>query len=228
MIVPLAIFFALGAVVDTEPLRDGQSVNPTMYFGLVIARVVLMSASLVFFGREILRQFPLRTDLWGWGVGVFGAVLWIGVCELGLERWFLVATGLGEDWLPSREGVDPFSTYQAGLPLVGFLLFRFTLLAVCVPIAEELFLRGFVMRAFETEDWTKLPVSQIGRTGLLIGTVYGIATHPGEVVAAALWFSLVSWLMVKTGKFWNCVVAHAVTNLILGLYVCFTGSWQLW
>lgn len=228
MIVPLAIFFALGAVVDTEPLRDGQSVNPTMYFGLVIARVVLMSASIVFFGREILRQFTLRADLWGWGVGVFGAVLWIGVCELGLERWVLIAAGLGEDWLPSREGVDPFSTYQVGLPLIGFLLFRFTLLAVCVPIAEELFLRGFVMRAFETEDWTELPVSQIGRTGLVIGTVYGIATHPGEVIAAALWFSLVSWLMVKTGKFWNCVVAHAVTNLILGLYVCVTGSWQLW
>ena len=84
------------------------------------------------------------------------------------------------------------------------------------------------MRAFEADDWPSLSLTQIGRNGLIIGTVYGVATHPGEFIAAALWFSLVSWLMVKTGKFWNCVLAHAVTNLILGLYVCASGQWHLW
>lgn len=228
MIVPLAIFFAVGALIDTSPMRDGENINAAAYFGLVVARVVLMTAAVFWFGKEILRQFPLSVDHWGWLVGVVGAVIWIGVCSLGLEQSMVGALGLSDDWLPQREGVDPFDIYGSGGEQVGFLAFRFALLALCVPIAEELFLRGFVMRAFEVEDWTELPLSRIGRNGLLIGTVYGMATHPGELIAAAIWFSLVSWLMVKTGRFWNCVVAHAVTNLILGIYVCFSGNWYLW
>jgi CAAX prenyl protease-like protein len=228
MIVPLIIFFALGAVIDTSPIRDGESIHAGAYFGLVAARVVLMSIALAWFGKEILRQFPFAVDRWGWLVGVVGAVIWIAVCGLNLERRALSLSGLPEDWLPQREGVNPFETYPPGMVLIGFLVFRFVLLVVCVPVAEELFLRGFVMRAFEVENWPELPLSQIGRTGLIMGTVYGIATHPGEMVAAAIWFSLVSWLMVKTGKFWNCVIAHAVTNLILGIYVCLAGQWHLW
>jgi CAAX prenyl protease-like protein len=228
MIVPLAIFFALGALVDTNPVRDGESINAAAYFGLVVARVVLMSTAIVLFGKEILRQFPWAIDRMGWLVGVVGAVAWIGVCGLGIERWLVTLVGFSDQWLPAREGVNPFESYGSGVELVGFMAFRFALLALCVPVAEELFLRGFVMRAFEAEDWTELPLSKIGHNGLLIGTVYGVATHPGEIIAAAIWFSLVSWLMVKTGKFWNCVIAHVVTNLILGIYVCLTGHWYLW
>jgi membrane protease YdiL (CAAX protease family) len=38
---------------------------------------------------------------------------------------------------------------------------------------------------------------------------------------------MVTWLMVKTRNIWDCVVAHAVTNLLLGVYVVATGQWQL-
>ena len=228
MILPLLMFFVLGATIDSSPIRDGESVNGPVYFFSVAVRVVVMLAVIAYFAKEILRQFPLAIDRWGWFVGVIGAVIWIGVCGLDLERLLVGFAGLSDDWLPKREGVNPFTTYSPGIELQGFLLFRFLLLVLCVPIAEELFLRGFVMRAFEVEDWPSLPLTQIGRNGLIMGTVYGIATHPGEFVAAALWFSLVTWLMVKTGKFWNCVIAHAVTNLILGLYVCVDGQWHLW
>ena len=43
-----------------------------------------------------------------------------------------------------------------------------------------------------------------------------------------LWFGLVSWLMNKTGSLWDCVVAHAVTNLLLGIYVLIFAQWHLW
>ena len=228
MIVPLLAFFVLGTLIDTSPTRDGESINANAYFFSVTARVVVMTALIAWFAKEIFRQFPLAIDRWGWIAGIVGAVLWIGVCSLGLEKLILVWLGLSEDGLGQREGVNPFLTYNAGLERVAFLTFRFTLLALCVPIAEELFLRGFVMRAFEVEDWPSLPLGSIGRNGLIIGTVYGIATHPSEFIAAAIWFSLISWLMIKTGKFWNCVVAHGVTNLILGVYVCVTGAWHLW
>lgn len=227
MIVPLVVFFALGMLIDTSPVEEGQTIQPTAYLTLTTMRVLLMSVALAVFGREIVRQFPLAVDYRGWLFGVVGAGLWIGVCSLELERTLLDRLGLAADWLPARESVDPFETY-AGTQQRVFLAVRFTLLAVCVPIAEELFLRGFIMRAVEVESWTRLRVEQIGRTGLIVGTVYGAATHPGELIAAVLWFSMITWLMVTSKRFWNCVVAHAVTNLILGIYVCWYGQWHLW
>ena len=38
---------------------------------------------------------------------------------------------------------------------------------------------------------------------------------------------MVTWLMVRTRNIWDCVVAHAITNLLLGIYVVSTGEWQL-
>ncbi|MEM6365782.1 MAG: CPBP family glutamic-type intramembrane protease [Planctomycetota bacterium] len=235
-ILPLVAFFSCGVFIDTSPLDDGQNVNPTAYLVLVIARVVLMSGLVLFFWAKIRSMFPLAIDAWGWLVGLVGGVLWISVCSLGWEQsiWDAIAqSSFGQQALgllaaPRRDAVNPFDTYtQAGL-LVCFLFFRFTLLALCVPIAEELMLRGCLMRAVETEDWTELPLTRVGRFGVLAVLAYAAVSHPGEWIAALLWFSLVTWLMFKTGKFWNCVLAHCVTNLMLGIYVCWFGQWQLW
>ncbi len=35
-------------------------------------------------------------------------------------------------------------------------------------------------------------------------------------------------LLYRTGRLWPCIVAHAVTNLALGIHVLMTGEWQWW
>jgi hypothetical protein len=35
-------------------------------------------------------------------------------------------------------------------------------------------------------------------------------------------------LIVGTKNFWGCVAAHAITNLMLGIYVVTQGKWRLW
>ena len=227
-IVPLIIFFLLPILIDTDPKVDGPTVDGSAYLLLVAARVVLMAFAIGFFLRRIIAQFPFAVDAWSLGVGVVGAVVWIGLCHLQLERSVLDLIGLSDQVLPERDGVDPFAVYSSGTQLNLFLVFRFALLVLCVPIAEELFLRGFMMRAVEAEAWPSVPLSEIGRTGLVVGTIYGVLSHPSECIAAAVWFSMVTWMMVKTGRFWNCVVAHAVTNLLLGVYVCLYAQWHLW
>ena len=47
------------------------------------------------------------------------------------------------------------------------------------------------------------------------------------LLAAAIWFSLVTWLMKKTRSLGDCIVAHATTNLLLGCYVLYSGEWTL-
>ena len=61
---------------------------------------------------------------------------------------------------------------------------------------------------------------------IAVGTLLPVAMHPAEILAAAVWFSAVTWLMYKTRNIWDCVAAHAVTNLLLGVWVVFSGEWH--
>jgi uncharacterized protein len=97
-----------------------------------------------------------------------------------------------------------------------------------VPLIEEFFLRGFLMRLVASGNWWRLPLNQINTAAIATGTLYGVLSHPAEMFAAAVWFSLVTWLMMKTGNIWDCVAAHAVTNLLLGVYVLWSHQWALW
>lgn len=227
MVLPLIAIFAVGVFFDTSPVEEGQTVNGPVYCALVVARVIAVLAIVGFFWKSIAKTFPVEIDHWGWLAGVIGVVLWVVVCGWNVERYVLDGLGFSTEWMEVRDAVNPFETYS-GPALIGFLLARFMLLALCIPVAEELFLRGFVMRAVETENWHELPLSGIGRLGWGAAVAYAVLTHPGEMVAAALWFSMITVVMVRTGKFWNCVLAHAVTNLLLGIYVCYSGAWHLW
>lgn len=233
-VTPFILFFAIPSLITYESTQVNETgdsetvILPARYTAMIATRVVLMGIAIGVFWRFYLRSFPFRIDHWGFVTGVVGAMLWIGLCHLQLESTLLKLVGLSEDLLGVRDGVNPFETYPEQGERMVFLAFRFALLVITVPIAEELFLRGFFMRAMDAVEWQDLPLKEISSTGLIAGTLYGVATHPSEFIAAAVWFSLVTLLMVKTNKFWNCVIAHAVTNLILGIYVITTGTWSLW
>ncbi|QDT09173.1 type II CAAX prenyl endopeptidase Rce1 family protein [Planctomycetes bacterium K23_9] len=250
LVAPLAAFFLIGSVFENffpyqiSGRESEPGINAMRYLALVAARVAGMGAIIAAFSPIYIQSFPLRAgrelepafesspthwpDYWGVITGVIGAAIWISVCHLQIETTVLSWVGLAGDALGQRDAANPFLLYREPEMLGGFLFVRFALLVVAVPIAEELFLRGFLMRAVDSQDWQSMPLTKIGSSGLMAGTVYGVAAHPNEAVAAAIWFSLVTVMMVKTGKFWNCVLAHSITNLILGVYVCQTENWHLW
>jgi len=176
------------------------------------------------------RQFPWNVSILSVVVGVVGIFVWVGLCQLKLEETLLAPLGL--KWLVAsgeRAAFNPFDAFANNMPwLIVFLFVRFTGLAVVVPIIEEFLLRGFVLRIFVDQNWSKVPFGHASKLVIVITIIYGVAAHPAEAVAAAAWFSLVTWLMVKTRNIWDCVVAHAITNLLLGIYVLSSGEWHLW
>jgi hypothetical protein len=40
--------------------------------------------------------------------------------------------------------------------------------------------------------------------------------------------ALYNLLLYKTRRLWPCVLAHGVTNLLLGMHVLVTQEWQWW
>lgn len=228
--------FEPGPPTPTKPLTDGRERPPANenWFGLeyrhypIVYTIKLgLTIAAMLFVLPGYRQFSFRISPLAIVVGVVGVVLWVGICQLGWER--RVFTALGFEKFGERPAYNPLEQLAAtpGWAHV-FLAIRFTGLAIIVPIIEEFFLRGWLMRLVVREDWWKVPFGDVTPAAIAAGTLVPMLMHPVELLAAAVWFSLVTWLMIRTRNIWDCVAAHAVTNLLLGIYVVTQGQWQLW
>ncbi len=218
------------------PAADGfgeAAVSP-WYPGIYTLRIVLTLIAMAV-ALPVYRTFEFRVSPLAIGVGVAGVALWIGLCRLNLEAPLFAAieTVLPRDWgldaVGGRAGYNPLE--QLGhnrAALIGFLAARFLGLAVIIPIIEEFFLRGFLMRFVMQPDWWKLPIGAASAASWLAVITYAALTHPGELIAAIVWFSLVTLLVTRTKNIWDAITAHAVTNLLLGVWILTSGDWRLW
>ena len=189
-------------------------------------KVLVTTGLLVFFWRSYLRQFPLSATWLSVLVGVVGIYVWVLFCNLGLESQIM--SWFSSEDLSMRSQFNPFAQLPETWQLYSFLAIRFFGLVIMVPICEELMLRGFLMRYVESPEWWAVSLARLSFRTMLVAPAYGLMTHPAEALAAIAWFSLVTWLVHRTGKFWDAVIAHAVTNFLLGLYVCYFAQWHLW
>ncbi len=193
----------------------GKDSYPYTYtFNIAVTTLLVL-----LFGWGYFRA-PLRISWLSFVVGVVGVVLWVALAYL-YERYFGSIT--------ERTGFNPFEKLKDDPTWMWtFLGIRFFGLVIIVPLIEEFFVRGWLMRWVDDPDWDEVPLGQATPKAWIAPTVYGLVAHLTEPLAAVVWFSLVSWLYKKTGSIWDCVVAHAVTNLLLGLYIVKFGAWHLW
>jgi CAAX prenyl protease-like protein len=174
------------------------------------------------------RQFPWHVHWLSLVVGAFGALVWIGLATL--QRDALQLPEAVAQWLGgARAGYDPLTNLRGQpLALAGFLAVRFLGLALIVPIIEEFFLRGFLMRFVAQADWWNVTIGSVSAAAIVTMLAYALLTHPSEMLAALAWFSGVTWLVARTKNIWDAVAAHAVTNFLLGLWVLWNRQWWLW
>lgn len=241
---PFVVYMLVGSLEPSPPkppvqMPDGstRAISSPARFGLEYKHypVVYTAKIALTIGAMLLvlpgyRQFPFRISPLAIGVGVVGVVLWIGICQLHLEKMLLGPLGLAKFLgLGERPAFNPLEALAA-TPVWAytFLAIRFVGLALIVPITEEFFLRGFLMRIVVEEKWWEVPFGTVTRLAAVVGTAFPMMMHPAELLAAFVWFSLVTWLMVRTKNIWDCVAAHAVTNLLLGIYVVTQHQWHLW
>lgn len=226
-VLPLVVFMLLGSLEPNDPEKPlellGFSIPYAAYPLIYILKIAITMVAMAAVWPGY-RQFAWRVSPWALLVGGAGVVAWVGLSKLGLEARLWPLLGLGE--FGRRTAFDP-TQHWPDQPLLAyeFLAIRFWGLAVIVPIIEEFFLRGFVMRFVVAERWWQVPFGTLTPMAAAVGTVLPMAMHPAELLAAAIWFSLVTWLMWRTKNIWDCVVAHGVTNLLLGLWVLYSGDW---
>ena len=186
-------------------------------FWAYAARIVVVTGLLVFFARHYIELQEGAGASWkAWllsaatGAGVFVAWIHLDVpwLSFGLSGSFVPTTASGSvDWA------------VAGLRLFGA--------AAVVPVMEELFWRSFILRSVDRSDFLSLPPVQATLKALVVSSLLFGFEHQ-------LWFAGViaglayGWLYMRTGNLWVAVFAHAVTNLLLGVWIILTGNWQFW
>jgi CAAX prenyl protease-like protein len=250
-VLPLAVYMLVGSLEPTPPkgaaeeqalqAAGDEAASPRLeknlfaipYDQYPIVYTIKIALTIAAMGFVALgyRQFRFHFSPLAVVVGGVGVVLWIWLCSLHLEPKLLGPLGLGSIIdLGERPAYNPLEQLAAcPFCAYAFLAIRFLGLALIVPIIEEFFLRGFLMRYISDDrNWPQMSFGAVTRAGIIAGTVVPMLMHPGELLAAAVWFSLVTWLMFRTKNIWDCVVAHAVTNLLLGIYVVTQHQWQLW
>lgn len=197
------------------------------YYPLVYSLTVLLTG--VFTWRTLKRS-AILVPHWkvasAVAVGLIGIVLWIGLTHLNLES--KLAEHL-PGWLrPSpREAFNPFKEIAQPAFAYGFVFVRMLGLALLVPVIEEIFWRGFLARWIVSEDWEKVSIGTFNRTSFIAVTLLFTAAHP-EWFAALTYCALLNAFLMWKKDLWLCVVAHAVSNFILGVYVMTTGEYALW
>jgi len=211
--VPRSVPFALYILfLASGPLVSGFDVR-----WLYPVQVGLVALALAWYWRRYEELPGLRTLAGGhwalaFAIGLVVFILWIQLDA----PWMMV----GEP----GAGYDPRDDGRINVPLA---LLRLAGAALVVPVMEELFWRSFVMRWIDKAAFLTLsPVAVSLKALLFSSVVFGLEHH--------LWFAGViaglayGWLYRVSGNLWVPIIAHAVTNGLLGVWVLYTGSWQYW
>lgn len=235
-VLPLAVFMLLNAVpgllrIENSELPWYQRAPEQWLYPL---QTLLVGGLLVFFARHY-RLAPWRGFFLAFLLGVVGILVWIAPAWIYAR---MVAAGsIMPDWLgwfgfvDRTQGFNPEVLADKPSWQTAAIGMRFLRMVVVVPLIEELFWRGFLMRYVRAGevDWQRVPFGQHSWKvyGIVTGLVM-LAHDPADYLAAFVWGSLVYYVAVRTKSLAACVLMHALANLILGLYILETKQWGFW
>lgn len=220
-IVPFAVFMGFIGIQEGVVALVAQGWLPLseqqLLFLYPIKAMVVFGLLLFFYRRYAELQLrdlqKLADTALSLVVGVLVFILWINM------DWEFATIGASTGFDPTLIADD-----SVRRTLIAFRLFG---AALVVPIMEELFWRSFLLRYIINADFSKVAIGLFSWPSFLIGAALFGLEH-NLILAGVMAGVAYSLLLYRTKSIAQCVLAHAVTNLILGIYVLQSGQWQFW
>jgi CAAX prenyl protease-like protein len=149
------------------------------------------------------------------GVAIF--VIWVGL------------DGLYPRLSKLDAGATPFEQFGKTSAMAWFyVVVHIAGMTVIVPPVEEIFYRSFLYRVFVKTDFQTMPLGQFHALSFVVtSTIFGLM-HPDRWVAGILCGLAFQWLVIRKNRLGDAMTAHAVTNLLLGLWVVWKSAWSFW
>jgi hypothetical protein len=183
-------------------------------------RFAIVLAVILFVSRPFLSLRPAHA--WASiGIGIAVFLIWIGPDVLfGYRHHWLFENSLigkaGSSLAPSLQH-DYF-----------FLSIRVMSSVLLVPVLEELFWRGWMLRWLIKTDFLKVPLGTYQANSFWVVALLFASEH-GSYWDVGLFAGIIyNWWIVRTKNLADCILAHAVTNGILAAYVLTAGHWEYW
>jgi CAAX prenyl protease-like protein len=212
-IAPFAVFMLLLVVRGSLPPSGGFDARWVYGVGLLLTGGLLLGFRREY--GELARQnWPTGPEA-ALAAAVGAAVFWL---------WIL----LDAPWMQMAAAAAPFTPLDGqGQPMWPLIAVRWIGAALLVPVMEELFWRSFLMRWIEHHTFEAVDPRRVGLKAIVLSTFVFMLAHTLWLAAIVAGLAY-AWLYRRTGKLWVAVIAHAVTNGALGVWVVMTGNWAFW
>ncbi|MCU6498861.1 CAAX prenyl protease-related protein [Rugamonas sp. A1-17] len=161
---------------------------------------------------ELAGQWPdARGLLVACAAGVVVLLLWIK---------------LNADWMQigTSAGFDPRNAGAIDWALVAVRVFG---AALVVPVMEELFWRSFLLRWIDAQNFLGADPARCSAKAFIISVILFGVEHNlwlAGMVAGAVY----GLLYIRSRQLWSPILAHGVTNGLLGVWIISTGNWSYW
>ncbi len=214
-VTPMAAFLLLLAATSAAKKIGGSFWMASAEYWIYPVQTLVCGALLIWYRREYAALAPRRL----WFAGMIALVVFL--------LWVSPQAFFGAD--ARTIGFNP-ETFRAS-PSAYWLsvIFRFLRLVIVVPLIEEIFWRGFLLRYFINEKFWQVPVGAFSWFSFAAVTVGFTFVHSSaDWVAASVTGALYNFVAYRTKSIGSCAIAHAFTNLLLGWWIMTTKQWGFW
>ncbi len=130
---------------------------------------------------------------------------------------------------PRTEGFNP-NVFANQSPLYWLTIgLRFLRLAIVVPLVEEIFWRGFLLRYLIDDKFYAVSFGKFSAFSFWsVSAAFALAHSMPDWAAAFITGMTYNAVAYRTKSLRSCVMVHAVTNLFLGLWIMRTQQWGFW
>jgi uncharacterized protein len=211
-VIPFAVFMALLAAQPYVPLPQAVDLP---------VRCAILAAVLWIFSRKRI-SFQTVNPLGSILIGIAVIAVWVAPDAL--------FPGYRQHWLftNSFTGQAVSTMTEAAKADIPSLFFRALRAIVFVPIIEELFWRGWLLRWVADTDFEKLPLGSYTAQSFWIVSILFASVHGPYWEVALICGITWNWWMGKTKSLGDLILSHAVANATLSAYVLATGKWEYW
>lgn len=177
------------------------------------AKTLSVLVLLVFFWPKIRSEIRLCWDMNAVMAGILVFAIWIGL----------------EGYYPQLGTSSGFNPYEAGNSTYTMILIAFRLFGavLVVPVIEELFWRSFALRFLMDSNFTRVALGSFSWFSFFaVSVAFGLEHYrwlPG--ILAGMIYAL---LLYQRKNLFSPILAHAVTNLLLGIHVIVNQAWTYW
>ncbi|MBT0895754.1 CAAX prenyl protease-related protein [Geobacter hydrogenophilus] len=220
-ILPFAVFMSFIAVEGAVPWLDKNGIitlQPTGTLYLYPIKTIVVGLLLLYFRKhyheisikQIVRPSIAISALLA-GIIVFA--LWIQM------DWLLPFQKPAQGYNP-----DLISDHIHRTVLIAF---RVTGASIVVPIMEEIFWRSYIARMIIDQNFESVSVGTFTWASF-VTTVLLFGLEHQFIIAGCMAGVIYHTLLCRTKSLTACIVAHSLTNLLLGIYVLKTKAWSFW